>query len=159
MKKQDILTPVGMLLGISLMVFAIAKGEVGLAGFYDFISIIITVGGSFAAVLITFPLEEVKLLIGMTKSLFTTPSMSKIETIETRGQIRRLTIELIKTNMKKSKHPSNRINWLLKSAITFPSLWSIAGNKSSGNGIEYTTSKNRFGGLNGLRSYVSNYHD
>ena len=29
MKKQDILTPIGLLLGISLIIFAISSGEVG----------------------------------------------------------------------------------------------------------------------------------
>ena len=44
MKKSDILTPLGILLGVGLIVFAISKGNVGLAGFYDLVSVIITVG-------------------------------------------------------------------------------------------------------------------
>ena len=43
MKRSDILTPIGMLLGIGLIVFAISQGNVGLAGFYDLVSVIITV--------------------------------------------------------------------------------------------------------------------
>ena len=54
MKRNDILTPIGILLGISLIVFAISQGNVGLSGFYDLISVIITIGGSFAALLITW---------------------------------------------------------------------------------------------------------
>lgn len=83
MKKQDILTPIGLLLGISFIVFAISRGEVGLSGFYDVLSIIITIGGSFSALLVTFPLDEIKNLLKMTKNLFTTPSVSKAELIET----------------------------------------------------------------------------
>ena len=43
MKRSDILTPIGMLLGIGLIVFAISQGNVGLAGFYDLVSVIITI--------------------------------------------------------------------------------------------------------------------
>ena len=83
MRKQDILTPVGLLLGISLIIFAISSGEVGLGGFYDVMSIIITIGGSFSALLITFPLDEMINILKMTKSLFTTPAVSKVEMIDT----------------------------------------------------------------------------
>ena len=83
MKKQDILTPIGLLLGISLIIFAISSGEVGLGGFYDVMSIIITIGGSFSALLITFPLDEMINILKMTKSLFTTPAVSKVEMIDT----------------------------------------------------------------------------
>ncbi len=82
MKKQDILTPIGILLGVGFTIYAISQGAVGINAFYDFISIIITVGGSFAALLITFPLDDIRLCIGMTSKLFTNPSMSKIKTIE-----------------------------------------------------------------------------
>ena len=82
MKKQDILTPIGILLGIGFMIFAISQGSVGINAFYDFISIVITVGGSFAAVLITFPLDDIKLFLSMNSRLFKNPSMSKIKTID-----------------------------------------------------------------------------
>lgn len=83
MKRHDILTPIGLLLGVSLIVFAISQGDVGLVGFYDLISIIITIGGSFAAVLITFQFEEIKAVLKMTKNLFKSPSISKVDMIET----------------------------------------------------------------------------
>jgi len=82
MKKQDILTPIGILLGIGFIIYAISQGSVGINAFYDLISIIITIGGSFAALLVTFPLDDIRLLIAMTSKLFTNPSMSKIKTIE-----------------------------------------------------------------------------
>lgn len=83
MKRNDILTPAGLLLGISLIVFSISQGEVGLGGFYDLMSVIITIGGSFAAVLVTFSMDEMKSLFKIMKSLFTTPSMSKVGMIDT----------------------------------------------------------------------------
>lgn len=82
MKKQDILTPIGILLGIGFIIYAISQGSVGINAFYDLISIIITIGGSFAALLVTFPLDDIRLCIAMTSKLFTNPSMSKIKTIE-----------------------------------------------------------------------------
>lgn len=81
MKKSDILTPLGILLGVGLIVFAISQGNVGLAGFYDLVSVIITVGGSYSALLITFTLDEVKMMGVISKRLFKTPTMDKIGVI------------------------------------------------------------------------------
>ena len=81
MKRSDILTPIGMLLGIGLIVFAISQGNVGLSGFYDLISVIITIGGSFAALLITFSFDEVKMMGSISKVLFKTPALDKVEVI------------------------------------------------------------------------------
>ena len=81
MKRNDILTPIGILLGISLIVFAISQGNVGLSGFYDLISVIITIGGSFAALLITFSFDEVKMMGSISKVLFKTPALDKVEVI------------------------------------------------------------------------------
>lgn len=83
MKKQDILTPIGLLLGIGLILFGISNGDTGLAGFYDSISIVITIGGSFAALLVTFSLDDMKLLLKMTKKLFTMSKTSKVDIIDT----------------------------------------------------------------------------
>lgn len=82
MKKQDILTTIGILIGSGFIIFAISDGSVGINVFYDFISIIITIGGSFAALLITYPLDDIRLVISMISKLFTNPKMSKIKTIE-----------------------------------------------------------------------------
>jgi chemotaxis protein MotA len=81
MKRNDILTPIGILLGISFIVFSISQGEVGLAGFYDLISVIITVGGSFASLLITFSFDEVRMMGSISRKLFKTPMLDKIEVI------------------------------------------------------------------------------
>ena len=60
MKKNDILTPIGLILAIGFIFFAISQGKGGVGMFIDIPSFLITVGGSFAAVLITFDLETVK---------------------------------------------------------------------------------------------------
>jgi len=65
MKKSDILTPVGLVLGFGLMIYGMASGG-SLLIFFDLPSIFITVGGSFSGVLIAYGLEDVK---NMGKSL------------------------------------------------------------------------------------------
>lgn len=57
MKKSDILTSVGLLLGIVLMLYGMLIGS-SLMIFWDLSSVIITVGGSISALLITYTLEE-----------------------------------------------------------------------------------------------------
>ena len=58
MKKSDTLTLIGLLGGIVLLGFSMATGDGGLAIFWDFASVLITVGGSFAAVCMTFWLKQ-----------------------------------------------------------------------------------------------------
>lgn len=82
MKTSDILTPIGLLLGIGCMFFGISTGDTGLNGFIDIPSVIITIGGSFAAILVTFSLDDIKSLIKMTKHLFISPKMSKVDLIQ-----------------------------------------------------------------------------
>ena len=102
MKKQDILTPIGILLGIGFIIYAISQGSVGINAFYDLISIIITIGGSFAALLVTFPLDDIRLLIAMTSKLFTNPSMtSKLFTNPSMSKVK--TIEMFKNLSIKSR--------------------------------------------------------
>ena len=59
MKKSDILTSVGLILGIVLMLYGMLLGS-SLKIFWDLASVIITVGGSVSALLITYSLDEVK---------------------------------------------------------------------------------------------------
>ena len=59
MKKSDILTSVGLILSIVLMIYGMLIGS-SLKIFWDVASVIITVGGSLSALLITYSLEEVK---------------------------------------------------------------------------------------------------
>lgn len=82
MKRKDILTPIGILLGVGIILYSIADGAGGIMGFYDLISIYLTIGGSFAALLITYPLDEVMSVLRMTRNLFETPKVDKINMIE-----------------------------------------------------------------------------
>ncbi|AYE33422.1 motility protein A [Clostridium septicum] len=59
MKKSDTLTFFGLLVGGILLVYGMMAGS-SLRIFWDFPSVLITVGGSFSAVLITYSLKEVK---------------------------------------------------------------------------------------------------
>lgn len=59
MKKSDALTAVGLLSGIILLGLSM-NGDGGLKLFWDLPSVFITIGGSIAAVLITFPMELMK---------------------------------------------------------------------------------------------------
>ncbi|MFK7820275.1 MAG: motility protein A [Planctomycetaceae bacterium] len=56
---MDIATIIGLILGIGLVVGSIAMGGGGLMPFINVPSLMITVGGSFAALLINFPLKAV----------------------------------------------------------------------------------------------------
>lgn len=60
MKKPDILTPIGFLFVLAVLFFGIVQDKSGVAAFIDMPSFVITVGGSFAAILITFSLEDLK---------------------------------------------------------------------------------------------------
>ncbi|QKS72079.1 flagellar motor protein MotP [Paenalkalicoccus suaedae] len=65
MKKTDILTPIGIFLGLTAIFFAIFSSSAGEGGIGDFIqiaSILIVFGGLFAALMINFSLDELKLL-------------------------------------------------------------------------------------------------
>ena len=60
MKKSDILTSIGLVLGTVLMLYGMVLGGSSLKIFWDLSSVIITGGGSISALLITYTLEEVK---------------------------------------------------------------------------------------------------
>lgn len=73
MKRMDVLTVAGIFLGLALVFGAIAaKGEGGIGVFWDFSSLLITVGGSFSALLIRFQLDQVKMVFQITKNAFFT---------------------------------------------------------------------------------------
>lgn len=70
MKKSDILTLVGLVVGAGLIIWGMAMGGTNLGIYWDLSSICITVGGSFAALLITYNLDDVKTMgKAFTKSL------------------------------------------------------------------------------------------
>ncbi|NLI69860.1 MAG: motility protein A [Firmicutes bacterium] len=69
MKKLDIMTVVGMIVGFSLVFIGI-KLEGDLGTFWNLAGIFITVGGSFGAVLISFRLTDIKAVYQVTKQVF-----------------------------------------------------------------------------------------
>ena len=89
MKKQDILTPIGLVLAIGLILFGAAQGDTELSIFYDLSSIAITIGGSFAAVLITFSSEDLKKIPKMIKMSFISNNIYKIDLVDQFKEISR----------------------------------------------------------------------
>ncbi|MGL6105056.1 motility protein A [Romboutsia sp.] len=89
MKKQDILTPIGLLFGTAVVLFGMMVGDTGLMIFFDPASIGITIGGSFAAVLITYPADELKKMIGLLKISMTSSNIYKTDLIDQFKEISR----------------------------------------------------------------------
>ncbi|WP_138202626.1 motility protein A [Haloimpatiens lingqiaonensis] len=86
MKKQDIMTSIGMLAGIICVVYGIMIGGSGSIGqrvmiFFDLGSIFITVGGSFAALLINYPLTQLKKMIKVNMEAYREHTMEGEEII------------------------------------------------------------------------------
>jgi len=67
---MDIATIIGLLLGTGLVVGSIAIGGGGLGPFFNIPSLMITIGGAFAAILINFPLKNVLGAMGVIKNCF-----------------------------------------------------------------------------------------
>ncbi|MBY6917308.1 motility protein A [Clostridium botulinum] len=80
MKKTDIMTAVGLLLGSGLMLYGIVSGG-PLSIFIDGPSIAITLGGSVSAVLIVYPMDGVKKAGKLFMESFKEPKSSTMETI------------------------------------------------------------------------------
>lgn len=81
MKKSDILTSVGLILGVVLMLYGMLLGS-SLKIFWDLSSVIITVGGSVSALLITYTLTEVKNMGKLFMQAFKEKSSSGRDIIE-----------------------------------------------------------------------------
>lgn len=81
MKKQDILTPIGLILVIGTMLYG-ANGELGFGIFFDIPSIVITIVGSFSAVLITFSMTDMKRMLKIIKMSFSMNSVFKPDLID-----------------------------------------------------------------------------
>jgi chemotaxis protein MotA len=78
---MDITTIVGLIAGFTLIVIAIFNGG-ELAGFIDISSLLITVGGTLAATLIHFPLNQIVGIVGVLKNAFFYKSLPPTELIE-----------------------------------------------------------------------------
>ncbi|GAA0078716.1 motility protein A [Clostridium sp. CTA-5] len=84
MKKTDIMTAVGLIVGLGLMIYGMASGGTGASNlklFWDLSSVAITFGGSIAAVLIVYPLDEIKKAGALFVQSFKEPNISPMETI------------------------------------------------------------------------------
>lgn len=82
MKKKDMLTAIGIFLGIGMMFYGMASNGLGdLKLFWDASSLAITLGGSAAAVMIVTPMDEFKKVGKLFAQSFKEPSASKLEMI------------------------------------------------------------------------------
>lgn len=68
-QRMDFMTVLGIVLGLSLVAGAIAMGG-SLMIFWSLSSLMITVGGSFAALLINFQFPQISMVIRVTKNAF-----------------------------------------------------------------------------------------
>ncbi|WP_373600038.1 motility protein A [Paraclostridium bifermentans] len=82
MKKIDILTPIGFVFVVGAVLFGIMQGSTGIGAFIDPASIAITVGGSLAAVCITFPMEDILAGLKVTKELFKVVNINKVDLVD-----------------------------------------------------------------------------
>lgn len=87
MKKNDIMTSVGMIVGIVCIVYGIMTGGSGSISqrfliFIDIGSIFITIGGSFAAVLINYPISQLKKMMKVNIEAYKQPTIDSKEVIE-----------------------------------------------------------------------------
>ena len=74
MKQRDVLTPIGILLGLFMIVFGIFSSSGEMRSFLAFIqlaSILIVFGGVFAAIMINFNTDQVKSMGKVVKESFT----------------------------------------------------------------------------------------
>ena len=78
---MDIATVVGLLAGIGLVLGSILMGGGGIGPFINIPSLMITVGGSFAALLINFPLGNCLGAANVIKMCFLTKLMAPVEVV------------------------------------------------------------------------------
>ena len=79
---MDIATIIGLVVGIGLVLGSIMMGGGGLGPFINVPSAMITIGGSFSALLINFPLNAVLGMFGVVKKCFLQKLMKPPEVIE-----------------------------------------------------------------------------
>lgn len=69
MRKVELMTIIGLVAGFSLIIWGIAR-EGDLRAFMNPAALAITLGGSFGALLISFRLEDIKMVFNVTKQVF-----------------------------------------------------------------------------------------
>ncbi|MDG5787029.1 flagellar motor protein MotP [Evansella sp. AB-P1] len=75
MKKLDLLTPIGILIGLTMVLVAIYTSTIGTGGignFFQWASVFIVLGGLSAAILINFTLDDLKTLPRVFREAFQT---------------------------------------------------------------------------------------
>ncbi|MGL5642662.1 MAG: motility protein A [Paraclostridium sp.] len=82
MKKNDMLTPIGLVLAIGFVIYGILIGKTGIGAFVDAPSIAITVGGSFASILITFSMDDLKTGLKVTKEILKSGNINKVDLVD-----------------------------------------------------------------------------
>jgi chemotaxis protein MotA len=78
--KKDITTPIGIVLGIGLILFGILSGG-SIMLFIQASGLAITVGGSFAGVLISYPMSQIKNMFKISMQAFNDNTMASIDII------------------------------------------------------------------------------
>ncbi len=78
---MDLTTIIGIVLGFTFVVITILLGG-SLLGFVNAPSLMIVIGGTFAAVLITYPVAQVKRVVPVVKNAFFEKNFSPIELIQ-----------------------------------------------------------------------------
>ncbi|WP_414839001.1 motility protein A [Carnobacterium sp. TMP28] len=79
--KKNIVPLIGFVLGVGLIVWSITSSG-NLTSFVDGPSLIITLGGSFSALLISYPLKTLKKIPSVVKNLFMDPNKDYAKLIE-----------------------------------------------------------------------------
>ncbi|CEN25034.1 chemotaxis MotA protein [[Clostridium] sordellii] len=82
MKKGDILTPLGLIMAFGFVALGICVGGTGIGIFIDVASLAITCGGSFAAVLITFSMDDLKTGFKATKETLRSGNINKVDLVD-----------------------------------------------------------------------------
>jgi chemotaxis protein MotA len=78
MRKFDVLTPVGLVIGLAMLIFGIMSNG-GTSGFFSFIdpsSMLIVLGGLIAGLLVSFPLKDIKHMATVIKQVFSSEEQS-----------------------------------------------------------------------------------
>lgn len=89
MKKNDILTPIGLLAVIGVLFLGISQGDGGIGPFIDIASFAITIGGSLAAVLVTYTIDDLKQIPKVLKICFTSNNIYKMDLVDQFKEISR----------------------------------------------------------------------
>lgn len=84
--KRNILPAIGLVVGVGLIIWAMASNS-ALSQFFDGPSLVITLFGSFSALLISFPMNTLKKVPALLKKLLFTPDDDRQALIDTISQL------------------------------------------------------------------------